>query len=209
SDCARISVDGIDLRGRGSKRDVGRIGRIDGNGQDPLPLLVRNAVDEPPRDLNLVSGGRRNGERILCTVENSLNAVNENVAGHDAKVAIGGTGRRGYLNQIELVVWSHVAVGDDVFGDAAQHVQENGRLLVAVGIETYAALLLKDAAVMPMGIKSVPGEIALKLPGHDSLLGCMKNARVHRCGHEFLEPNLQIGFALRLKEIVKDAHFGL
>src|SRR5262249_42203523 len=122
SDCARISVYGIDLRGRGSERDVGRVGRIDGNGQDPLPLPVRNAVDEPSRDLNLVSGGRRNGERILCTVENSLNAVNENVAGHDAEVAIGGTGGRRNLNQIELLVWPHVAVGDDVFGDAAQDV---------------------------------------------------------------------------------------
>src|SRR5215469_4421412 len=131
------------------------------------------------------------------------------MAGRNGKITLrGGTWRNVEWHQLKLVGSRRVTIREHIFADAAQEVNKDRSLLVPVGVQTDAALLLEDATVVTERVKRVPGEIALEFPGHNSLLGSVKDASVHGCGHKFLKSCLQIGFALWLKKIVKDAHFG-
>ena len=89
------------------------------------------------------------------------------MARRDDEVALGrGAGRNVERQHLKLIADGVVAVGNHVAADAAQEIEKNGCLFVAVGVQTDAALLLKDAAVVTEREKRVPGEIALELPSH-------------------------------------------
>src|SRR6266516_585831 len=88
----------------------------------------------------------------------------------------------------------------DQIGSLAPHiVQQDGRLLVPIGVQLDAALLHQDAAEVFEGVECVSCEVASVCALHSILLlGCVDDAGIHAGGGVFVQAGAQIGGPLGL-----------
>ena len=110
--------------------------------------------------------------------------------------------------ELEALVVDRCGVGtDQIARERAEVVQQDVRLLVRIRVDRDPALLHHHAAIVLRRVERIASEVTFH--GRLSSLSLKHNADVHARRRELFEPRAQVVPALRLKQIVEDAHFGL